>query len=648
MNKPTNCSKFLPSLIAALICLMLSSPAMSANQCLRTPVTDRPLIGLALGGGGARGYAHIGVLQVLEEMRIPFDYIAGTSMGSIVGGLAATGMNSSEILDVVNNADWNDLFNDNTDRADIPARRKAEDDLGLFGPKFGVGRNSESLPEGVIAGQKVMFMFETVTSQRVQTRDFDALPVPFRAVATDIASGDMVVLGDGSLSMAMRASMAVPAYFDPVRHERGLLVDGGLVRNLPVDVVRDMGADIVIAVDVGTPLKAAEDIGNILSIVDQMSSLLIVKNTQKQIADMDKRDVLIVPDLGHEISAADFTAIDNVVPLGFEAAERLRDRLAEFSVSEEEYLEHRRQIDQCVTGPPKVNFVKLNNHSRFSDEVIDELISVEAGDLLATDELDYDLRQIYGLGFIHYARYEVIKENGLTGVEIEVLQSSRGEDFLETGLAINGSGRGTEISFRAAYLKTDLDNRGSEIRTGIQLGNDPAILVDYYKPLDDRLRYVFSPEFIVSRRDLLIFNNSGQALAEAEIDEVTAKLKFGREFGRHSGLFASVSRYGGSAGVSLGQAAPSQHFDGGEWGIGFGYDRLDNRFLPSSGALFKLNYIKSDENLGADAEFEQVQMDFLGSKTWGAHNLMLAARFNTTLDDNAPLYALFTGGEGFN
>ena len=246
---------------AASIMLFVTSilavpPLLAATgQCVKPPVNDRPRIGLVLGGGGARGYAHIGVIKKLEELRVPYDYIAGTSMGSIVGGFLSTGMQSDELDKVVRDADWDDLFKDSTEREDLPYRRKADDALGLFGPKLGIGKDSSLLPRGVVSGQKVIFMFESVASQRVNTSNFDQLPIPFRAIATDIVSGEMVVIADGELSMAMRASMAVPAVFDPVRRGDHLLVDGGLVRNLPVDVAREMGADVIIAVDVGTKVQ---------------------------------------------------------------------------------------------------------------------------------------------------------------------------------------------------------------------------------------------------------------------------------------------------------------------------------------------------------------------------------------------------------
>ncbi len=403
-------------LLFATTAILVSNPTLAATgQCIRSEVTDRPRIGLVLGGGGARGYAHVGVLKKLEEMRIPFDYITGTSMGSIVGGFLATGMQSDELGQVVREADWDDMFKDSTSREDEPFRRKADDDLGLFGPKLGIGKDSSLLPKGVVSGQKVIFMFESVTSQRVNTSDFDQLPIPFRAIATDIVSGSMVVIADGELSMAMRASMAVPAVFDPVRRDGYLLVDGGLVRNLPVDVARDMGADVVIAVDVGTKLAGKSELTNALAIVYQMSGLLTVYNTNEQIRTLGENDVLITPELGDEVGSADFKKLDVAIPIGYAAAEAMQDQLQKYSLSESAYHAWRQQVDACVDGPSQVHFVQLDNQSRFSDEVILKLITIKPGEPLDLAQLDHDLKQIYGLGFIRQARYNVVDQDGPAG-----------------------------------------------------------------------------------------------------------------------------------------------------------------------------------------------------------------------------------------
>jgi len=630
--------------------MIFATPSFAATgQCIQSEVTDRPKIGLVLGGGGARGYAHVGVLKKLEEMRIPYDYIAGTSMGSIVGGFLATGMESEELAQVVRDADWDDLFNDKTEREDLPFRRKSDDDLGLFGPKLGIGKESSLLPKGVVSGQKVIFMFESVASQRVNTTDFDLLPIPFRAIATDIVTGDMVVINDGELSMAMRASMAVPAFFDPVRRGDALLVDGGLARNLPVDVARDMGADVIIAVDVGTKLMGKEEISNVLAIVSQMTGLLTVQNTENQIETLGEKDVLIVPDIGDKISSADFNKLDEAIPLGYAATDAMQDQLQKYSLSESAYRAWRRQIDNCVDGPPQVHFVELDNQSRFSDEVIRKLITIEPGETLDLDQVDHDLRQIYGLGFIRQARYNIIEQDGQQGIEITVLQDERGTKFIETGLDLAFTGRGTTFNIRGGYLNTALDERGSEFRAVVQIGESPGIFVDYYKPLDDRLRWSFEPGLSWFERPLLIFDSDGDALAEIELEEYGGALTLGREFSRYAKISAGFTRYAGNMDITIGNPdlVPFS-FDGAELFAELRYDRLDDRYLPTRGLYSTLKYTNSVESLGADISFEQLEFSIFSSHTFGLHNFMWGGQYNTSLQDDVPIYALYAGGGFLN
>jgi len=640
-------SLLFPVVYLSLFC---ATPENSfANQCVRDQVTDRPKIGLVLGGGGARGYAHVGVLKKLEEMRIPYDYIAGTSMGSIVGGFVATGMESEELAQVVRDADWDDLFKDKTPREDLPFRRKADDDLGLYGPKLGIGKNSSLLPKGMVAGQKVTFMFESVASQRVNTTNFNQLPIPYRAIATDIVTGEMVVIDSGELSMAMRASMAVPGVFDPVHRGDALLVDGGLVRNLPVDVARDLGADVVIAVDVGTKLAGRDEINNALAIVYQMSGLLTVSNTNLQIETLGERDVLITPEIGDIISSADFSKLDEAIPLGYSATEAMQDQLQQYSLSEAEYHAWRQRIDGCVDGPPQVHFVRLENQSRFSDEVISELITIEPGQTLDLKQLDKDLRQIYALGFIRQARYSVVEQDDMQGIEITVLPDERGTHFIETGLDLSFTARGTALNIRGGYLTTALDDRGSEFRAVVQLGESPGIFIDYFKPLDDALKYSFEPSAYLFRRPLYIYDSRGDAVAELELDEWGGAVTLRREFKRHAEFTAGYARYSGNMDITVGNPDIEPFkFNGGELFASLKYDRLDNRFLPTSGDYSELKYTDSIKGLGADTTFDQVEFTYFGTRTFGFHNFMLGLQYNTSLDNDVPIYGLYTGGGFFN
>ncbi len=632
-----------------LACTLLCMPIAQAQQCERAAVTDRPKIGLALGGGGARGGAHIGVLQMLDELRVPVDYIAGTSMGSIVGGLMAVGMSTTELEEVLLAADWDDLFDDATPREDTPFRRKADDDLGLYGPKLGIGKGDELLPGGAVAGQKIIYLFESLTTQRIQTKDFDQLPIPFRAVAADIITGDMVIMHHGDVSIAMRSSMSVPGAFDPVPFEGRLLVDGGIVRNLPADVVRDMGADVVIAVNVGTPLTPEEELTNLVTIVGQLNKLLIVGNTERQIESLAPQDILITPELGDEISSAGFDEIEEAIPIGYAGAEAVRDRLAALSVSEQAYRAWQRGTASCISGPAPVRFVRLENDSRFADEVIEGLINIEPGDTLDLEQLDHDIRQIYALGFIRHARYRVIEEEGQSGILIQVQDDPRGPDYIETGLDLTGSSRENSINLRAAYLKTDLDDHGAEFRAAAALGDDLGLLAEYYKPFDRGLKWVFQPQVGASRIDNIAFDETGRAVGEYEVDELTATLAFGREFGRHAGLLVGARRFSGKTEATIGDPELGEsRYDGGEWLVTASYDRLDDRYVPSDGSFARLQYIHSDSGLGADDEYEQATLTWFSTRSWGRHTGWIGTTFKTTFDDNAPSYAQFSGGGFLN
>lgn len=636
--------------LTAVLALLMAVPLVArAAQCVPATDPERPKIGLALGGGGARGAAHVGVLKKLEEMRIPIDFIAGTSVGAVVGGFYATGMGSGEIEQVMLETEWVKLFNDATDRKDWPLRRKLDDNLGLYGPKLGVGTGASWLPGGAISGQKVNLLLESRVTKRVRSNRFDALPIPFRAVTTDLVTGELAVLREGQLSMAMRSSMSVPGVFDPVPLGDALLVDGGLSRNLPVDVVRAMGADVVIAVNVEYPLRGVEELDSLLAIVTQLSTLMVAGNTREQIDSLGAGDVLIEPHMGTEFGSTDFDLASDIVPLGYAAADRQTDPLAAYSMPAADYQAWRQAVQACASALPVIRFVRLENRSRFADEVLLNKLSVEPGQELDVPRLEQELQQIYALGFIRHARYRLVEEHGQTGVVVEVEQDQRGNDFIETGLGITGDSRDVALDLKLAYLRTDLNQRGAEFRGGVQLGREFGALAELYMPMDDHLRWVFNPALRASRRDVSVFNDAGNLLETWQVDELSGSLVFGREFGRHAGLFISATHYAGDANVKIGDPnLQNIRFKGGEWAVNAVYDRLDNRNQPSSGSLVQLAYISSEEQLGADTEYEQLEFNLFSAHSWGRHTAWLGTRYNTTLDDNAPLYGLQTGGGFLN
>ena len=633
----------LPPAILLLLITSFSVPAVFAN-CLE-PETDRPKIGLVLGGGGARGSAHIGVIRVLEEMNIPVDCVAGTSIGSLVAALYAIGMDADELEEVMLGLDWDDLFVDDTDREDQPWRRKRDDDLALFLPKIGIGKGSSLIKKGAISGQKISFLFESLVKERVQVEDFNKLPIPFRAIAADIATGKEVVMAQGDLAVAMRASMSVPGVFSPVEWRDHMLVDGGIVNNVPVDVVRDMGAEILIVVDVGSGLSSADELTTALAIVAQLSNIMIQSNTDIQIASLTEQDILITPPLGDKVTSAGFAKIATGIAIGFAAADAARPTLARLAVSESDYFAHRASISSRVTPSPTIQFVKLDNKSRFDDSVILERLTIQEGEPLNIEALDNDIREIYALGFMDLVRYEVVEEGGQSGIVVHAGQDSRGTQLMELGLDYFGDSDGSSINLRVGYLNTAIDSYGSELRITTQVGESPAMFAYLYKYLNPRLKIYLEPRLFAEQAELTSYDSDGDALLKSEVTQYGGSIAIGRELGRMAAVSIGVRAFSGNVEEKVGPPGSVDFdFDGGEYFANVAYDRMNDRYFPGDGAVVSLRYSTSSESLGADAEYDQFQTDAFYATTFGKHSLLGGLRYYETLDDEAPLYAQFRAG----
>src|ERR1700719_863986 len=312
---------------------------------------QRPRVGLVLSGGGARGAAHIGVLKILEQMRVPIDAIAGTSMGAVVGGLYASGLSARDIEKIMTSVNWQDAFRDRPPREDLTLRRKQEDQSFLVRFPLGVHAGRVLLPRGLIQGQGLTQMLRRLTLPVARISDFDRLPTPFRAVATDLERGDTVGMGSGDLTSAMRASLSAPGVFAPVEREGHLLVDGGIADNVPVDIARAMGVDVVIAVDVGFPLLARRQLSSAPAISSQILAILIGRNSQAQLATLTAQDILIQPALG-DASSFDFGIVARVIGVGEAAARGKAGQLAALSVSEQEMQRYVQRREAPRAPPP--------------------------------------------------------------------------------------------------------------------------------------------------------------------------------------------------------------------------------------------------------------------------------------------------------
>lgn len=630
-------------MLLLVCCLMLQVPlAVAADESVNAM---RPRIGLVLGGGGARGAAHVGVLKVLEEMRIPVDYVVGTSMGSVVGGLYASGMTSAKIEQELLTMAWTDLFDDYPPREDRSFRRKRDDDLNTIKGKIGYNHGEIEIPLAYIRGQKLDLTLNRLTLPVVGIKDFDKLPIPYRAVATDLETGKEVVLRRGNLSKSIRASMAVPAAFDPVEIDSRVLVDGGIANNVPISVARAMGAEVVIAVDVGSGLYRREDITNALDVSAQLTNFLFTLNSEAQLKTLTARDVLIRPPLG-EIGGGAFDRVAEAIPTGVLGAKQVRAALQRYSLSEAQYAQHRARQRITQSGIPVIDFVRIENQSALSDEVIAARISLKPGDMLNIEQLERDIGQLYGLELFQSVRYEVIKEDGRTGLLITATERYWGPGYIQLSLAATNNLEGDAQSrLGLVYLLTEINSLGGEWRSGIQVGDEFDLFTELYQPLDAYSRYFVTGKLGYNARNINQFDSAGNRLARYRVKALGFELGTGREFGTWGEVRLGYRRATGEAEISIGTPAPVTNVDRGEVFLKLSDDRMDNLYFPRTGHLGFLEYRAALESLGASRDYEQWQFKYIQAFSWGQNTLIGMLSGGITQDDDAPVEGLFeTGG----
>ena len=622
--------------------LILFAPEIGAAG--QPEETARPRIGLVLGGGGARGAAHVGVLKVLEELRIPVDYIAGTSMGSIVGGLYASGMSPQEIEREILAMNWDDLFKDYPSRADRSFRRKRDDDNYAFKARAGFNRGSIQIPLAYIRGQKFDLVLNSLSLGVVDVSDFDRLPIPYRAVAADLETGKEVVLASGSLAQAIRASMAVPAAFDPVAIDGRLLVDGGIANNVPVSVARGMGAEVFIVVDVGSGLFKREDITSALSITGQLANYLFTLNSEAQLNTLNPRDVLIRPELG-DLGGGSFDRAAEAIPAGEAGARAMLESLQRYSLDPEQYARHVAARGQRRSSPPVIDFVRVDNQSQVGDAVIAGRITAKPGRPLDVKQLEQDIGTIYGLEIFESVRYEVVREDDKNGLVIHAKEKSWGPGYLQFGLATSNNLKG-DSTFRlgAIYTLTEINELNGEWRTGLQLGDEPQIFTEIHQPLDSLSRYFVSAKVADGSRNVNAFDPDGNQTARYRVHTTGLELGFGREFGTWGEGRLGYRRASGTAEVSIGEQVPEVDVDRGEIFVKLSDDKLDSVYFPRDGHLGTLEYRASREQYGSNGDYDQWVFNYTHAFSWGANSIIGTLAGGTTADDNAPLEGLFQLG----
>jgi NTE family protein len=614
-------------------------------------VAQRPRICLVLSGGGARGAAHVGVLKVLEELRVPVDCIAGASMGAIVGGSYASGMGSAQMLREMSEITSDRLFNDRPPRSDESMRVKSRGWLPLAAPEFGLNDGSLTTPKGVVNGVALEAELRRLVKVR-DARHFDQLPIPFRAVATSLGDGQMVVLDHGLLPSAMRASMAVPALVAPMKMGDRLLIDGGLVRNLPIDVARAMGADVIIAVNLGTPLLKPDQIQGLQGVSMQTLGILTEQNVRQSLQQLRPQDVLIEPELG-DFSAADFDNLMQTVPLGEAAARAAAPRLRALSLPPEAYaaLRDRQELD-AVPPPPVIASIDVAGNRRVNAEVVRQNMRTEPGRALDLDTVDMDMRRIYGTGDFESVRPEVTAFDGQTTLLVNVTEKGWGPQYLRLGLALSSDlGQDATFNFHGQLRSTWINSYGAEWLNDVVLGRDLLWSSRFYQPLSPSQRFFVEPRLLLSDTPLDLYTGN-VLLSEYRQSSYGAGLDLGLNFDQYGqarlGLFRGKSHFSLNAGpvfvlpesfeAQLGVATASVRVD-----------QLDSVHFARSGYLLWADAQLSRTQLGASDDYTRYAGEARGAWSLGPHTLQLNLRGGSSGGgDELPIYAQFQLGGFLN
>jgi NTE family protein len=623
----------------------------------------RPRIGLVLSGGGARGAAHVGVLEVLDELHVPIDAIAGTSMGAVVGGLYASGYSGKEIEAIFESVDWQNAFSDRPPRADLTFRRKQDDDNFLVHFPLGLKHGNFLLPRGLIGGQKLTATLRRLTLPVSRITDFDRLPTRFRAVATDLETGNAVIMGSGDLTTAMRASMSAPGVFTPVERDGELLVDGGVAENLPVDVARAMDVDILIVVDVGFPLEPRARLETAPSISNQMLAILIRRDANRQKATLTPRDIVIDPTLG-QASSFDFSRLKRLISIGEQAAQTATSRLAPLALGPEAYASWVQGRHAMQEPPPRIEFVKIDPGSDRYKRALETIFDPVVGKVLDPKDMTRREDELYGQGNLETLDYQIVKghadasadggvpanadsvanagtpadnghaaPDGDEGLLLTARRHSWGPNYVRFGLNLQDDFQGNSTFNAAAhFVLSEITHLGGEWVWDLQVGETPRIATDFYLPLSYQSPYFIDPQARAQTMTLPVYTGQHE-IAEYRLRTVDSEFDVGREFGNWGELRLGVLRESGDERVEFGTPSLGQdaEFNARELFVRLRYDKLDNVNFPREGQSATLEWRGERDADNGDRPVNLASFNYLIAESFGRNTAVFSTAGGSNL-----------------
>jgi len=605
-----------------LVCLTAQAPHADA-QTTSPDGTRRLRIGLVLSGGGARGAAHIGVLKMLDQLHVPVDAIAGTSMGAVVGGLYASGLSGQQIEQAMASVNWQTAFRDYPPRNELDYRRKQESERYLVNLPLGLQGRKLVIPRGLIQSQKLTETLRQLTLPVATVSDFDHLPTPFRAIATNLETGAAVVLGEGDLATAMRASMAVPGVFAPVEYRGQVLVDGGLADYLPIDVAHAMHVDVLIVVDSGYTLQPRKNLVSLPSITQQMVSILLRKNIEQQLSALSSHDLVISPELGN-FSSYDFVDTLKIVNAGVSATQKMAERLRAFALPEAQYAEYlARRAAAAPTQLPRIQFVQSAPESTAFRRQIEAHFDRFVGQRLDPSAVQEQQELLYGHGFLELLDYRLQQDAaGQYGLDVTALRNSWGPNYLRVGVQLQDDFKGNTVFNAAGRVDfTELNSLGAESVWDAQVGTSPLLATEFFQPLSIMTQYFVAPMLQVEAHDIPQVENS-QQVGKYREHSFEYGLSVGREFGNWGEIRIGAQNVIGDIYVSQGFSAPSTSFNVTQYFARFGFDTLDNANFPRAGQALTTQ-ITVESNSDGQEGSDLFAVDWRVAHSWAKNTLGL-------------------------
>ncbi len=620
---------------------------------------DRPTVALVLSGGGAKGAAHVGVLKVLEELRVPVDMIVGTSMGAIVGGLYAAGYSPEQMEHELIETDWRAIF---SDRASPPEQsfrlKRAREEYGYI--EVGLGADGFEFPSGFITGQRLGFRLKSLLLHTAGTDDFDDLRIPYRAVAADLETGQEVVLEEGNVAEAMRASMAVPGVFAPVERDGRILVDGGVVNNLPINVARELGADVIIAVLVSSQditAKDGEELGNsgadsseagggeedledetdepsstiagipsVLDVSFRVIDLVTRRNVLRQTELLQQEDVYLTVDTSPYTAAA-FAQSSEIIALGIEHARDAASEISRHGISEDDFEAY--LSAQRYTGTPRIRIdrIEIRSSDRVPPERIRSRMRTEAGDRLELGVLERDIERIYGLGFFRTVDFDVVERDGDTVLVVTAEDKPWGPNYLRFGISVyedfQGGGSYTATS---QYAMTQLNRLGAELRVSTQIGRTLGVAAGFYQPLDLRNRFFLEPAAEVQQSVTDVYED-GRRQAQYQVRRADGNAYVGMNVaGRVEMRLGMGATYGTAGPLIGGEELEDDDFRQIGHRGALLYDDLDSATFPREGTNLAVSWTLNRRLFGSDFDTQRVDLTGLNAFSAGRHALLLSTQ----------------------